>query len=230
MSDEARVTYADWGDLFFDRAVSVERVLTGVNVLAGQPIDVGPLGVGPGRLAKVRARGEIGTATGHRASDRPLTFDVSIPVDLEFVIDLGMHKQHFDAEIEVPLSITAHARADLAIELDVAAPRPHHVVVRLTSQGLPAAVTRYAAGVEGELKRFVSTYVAREVEKPYVRQARTIDVSGAIERAVSSLGPAMSRAEELTEDLPDALETEIIETADKYLDTDDTDPGQVEHS
>lgn len=227
MTSRERVTYAAWGELFFEHAVSTERVLTGVNVLAGQPIDVGPLGVGPGRLAKVRARGEIGTATGHRVDGRPLTFAVSLPVSFEFVIDLGMHKQRFDADITVPLSITVHARADLAIELDVAAPHPHQVGVRLATQGLPAAVTRYAVGLEGELKRFVATYVAREVEKPYVKRARTIDVSGSVEQAMSSLGPGRSRAEQLTEDLPDALETEILETAEKYLDTDDTDPGQV---
>lgn len=224
MAAEGTIEYAEWGELFFEHAVTAERVLQGINVLAGQPIDVGPLRVGPGRLAKVRAHGQIGTATGHRLSVRPLVFAVSLPVSLEFVIDLAMHKQKFDAAITVPLTITTLARADLAIELEVTPPHAHQVVVDLAAQGVPASITQYAAGVEGELKRFVARYVAREVEKPYVEQARTIDVSGAVERAVSSLGPSRTRADELTEDLPEALETEIIETADKYL----TPDGQQE--
>lgn len=226
--DEQTIEYAAWGELFFERAVTAERVLTGVNVLAGQPIDVGPLGVGPGRLAKVRARGEIGTATGHRIDDRPITFAVSLPVALEFVIDLGLHQQKFHADITVPLTITVRARADLALVLDVVAPHPHQVVVDLAAQGLPASITQYAAGVEGELKRFVAKYVAREVDKPYVTKARTIDVALAVDRAVGSLGPSKSRAEELTEDLPEALESEILETADRYLDPDDADPNDAD--
>ena len=46
MSDH--IEYADWGERFFRSAVSAERVLAGINVLAGQQIDVGPMGVGPG--------------------------------------------------------------------------------------------------------------------------------------------------------------------------------------
>ena len=46
-----------------------------------------------------------------------------------------------------------------------------------------------AAGVEGELKRFIARYVKRELAKPYVQEATTIDVAGAIERASRGLGP-----------------------------------------
>ncbi len=212
------IDYATWGERFYDTAVTAERILAGVNVLAGQPIDVGPLGVGPGRIAKVRARGEIGTATGHRVEDRPVTCAVTLPVSLEFVIDLGMDKQRFAAEISVPLEIIAHARADLAIALDITPPHPHQVVVHLEAKGLRASIMQRAAGVEGELKRFVSRYVAREIEKPYVRAARLIDVSGAIDKAMETLGPRQATGDELTEDLPEALETEILEAGDLFLD------------
>jgi hypothetical protein len=225
VTEAETIPYAAWGELFFDTAVTAERVLTGVNVLAGQPIDVGPIGVGPGRIAKVKARGQIGTATGQRVADDPVAFAVSLPVSLEFMIDLAMDRQKFDAEITVPLLITARAMSDLKIDLAVTPPTAEEVVVQLTAKGLRASITRFAAGVEGELKRFVARYVAREVDKPYVKQARTIDVSGAIDRAVKSLGPSKSRADELTEDLPDALEHEIVETADRYLETEEAPEG-----
>lgn len=212
------ISYADWGEGFFRSAVSAERVLSGVNVLAGQVIDVGPMGVGPGRVVKVTAKGQIGTAVGERVDDDPVTFRVQLPVSLEFAIDLGVDTHRFVADIVVPLLLTARARADLAIVLDVAPPTAADVVVRLKAQGLRASITQHAANVEGELRRFVAKYVAREIEKPYVRAARLIDVSGAIDKAVSSLGLRSPRAEEMTSDLPGALEAEILEHGDLFTD------------
>jgi hypothetical protein len=189
VSDADVIEYAAWGELFFERAVTVERVLAGVNVMADRPIEVGPLGVGPGRLAKVRAKGRIGRASGQRVGSLPLRFAVALPVTLEFVLDLGMDKQHFDADLTIPLMLTAHGRADLAIELQVTPPRTEEVVVHLKAQGLRASLTQAAAGVDAELRRFVARYVAKEVQKPEVAAARVIDVAAAIERAADGLGP-----------------------------------------
>jgi hypothetical protein len=189
VSDADVIEYAAWGELFFERAVTLERVLAGVNVMADRPIEVGPLGVGPGRLAKVHATGRIGTATGRRVGVLPLRFDVTVPVTLQLVLDLGMDKQRFDADVTVPLLLTAHGRTDLAIELAVTPPRTEDVVVRLEARGLRASLTQAAAGVDGELRRFVARYVAKEVQKPHITAARIIDVAGAIERAADGLGP-----------------------------------------
>lgn len=218
MSEE-RVDYAAWGERFFATAVTAERVLRGVNVLAGRPIDVGPIGVGPGRIAKVMAKGEIGTATGQRVGSEPVSFHIDLPVSLRFMIDLGMDKQKFDADITVPIVITAHGRHDLAIELDVTPPQAAQVTVRLKAQGLRASLTSRAANVEGELRRFVAKYVARELDQPYVRQATLIDVGSAVERAAAGLGPREKSpiADELTDGLPAAMEAELEHTAQLLL-------------
>ena len=218
MSQEL-IDYAAWGERFFATAVTAERVLGGVNVLAGRPIHVGPLGVGPGRIAKVTAKGTIGTATGERVGAAPVSFHVDLPVTLKFSIDLGMDKQNFDADIIVPLVITAHGRPDLAIVLDVTPPAAAQVVVRLRAQGLRASLTSKAANVEGELRRFVAKYVAKELEKPYVRQATIIDVGAAVEKAAAGLGPREESpmADELTDDLPAAMEAELEHTAQLFL-------------
>ena len=76
-------------------------------------------------------------------------------------------------------------------------PRAADVGCQLKAQGLRASITQHAANVEGELKRFVAKYVAREIEKPYVVKARTIDVSGAIDKAVGNLAPRYGQSEEL---------------------------------
>ena len=185
---EEFVDYPAWGTAFFTTAVTTARVLAGVNVLAGRPIDVGPLGVGPGRLVKVRATGRIGEATGDRTGDDPVTFAVSLPVTLDLVLDLGMDKHRFAADIVVPLALTARARRDLAIVLDVVPPRASEIDLRLRAQGLRASVTRYAGGVEGEVRRFVAGYVVEELDAPHVLAARIIDVAGLIDRAMGPGG------------------------------------------
>jgi hypothetical protein len=61
--DARAISYEQWDVDFFLDAITEERVLGAVNTLAGQRFDIGPMGVGPGRVAKVRAYGEIGKAS-----------------------------------------------------------------------------------------------------------------------------------------------------------------------
>ena len=76
------ISYEQWGIDFFLEAISEERVLGAVNTIAGQPIDFGPMGVGPGRIAKVRAYGEIGAADATRQrGDRDQPTGSMLPVE-----------------------------------------------------------------------------------------------------------------------------------------------------
>jgi hypothetical protein len=188
--DDDVIGYGEWGALFFETAVTAERILAGVNAMAGRPIDVGPLGVGPGRVAKVMAKGEIGTATGHRVSTDPVAFDVLLPVTLRFSLDLGVDVQKFVALVEIPLRLTARARDDLAIVIDVQGPPAAEVKIALKAKSLRATLTQYAAGIEGELQRFIAKYVAREIGNPAVQEARVINVGSAIGRAAGSVVPS----------------------------------------
>lgn len=183
------IGYGEWGERFFEAAVTEDRVLAGVNAMAGQQISFGPLGVGPGRIAKVTAVGEIGTATGQRTSTDPVQFDVLLPVTLQFNLDLGVDVHRFDADVEVPIVLTARAREDLAIVVDIDPPTKDDITVRLKAKGLRATVTQYAANVDGELRRFIAKYVGRELEKPKIVAARVIDIGAAIERGAVSVVP-----------------------------------------
>lgn len=189
MNDDA-ISYGDWGALFFQTAVTEERILAGVNAMAGRPIDVGPIGVGPGRMAKVTAKGEIGTATGRRVSTDPVAFDVRLPVLLNFSLDLSVDVHKFVATVEIPLRLTAQARDDLAIVIDVTPPVAEEIQIVLKAKSLRATLTQYAAGIEGELQRFIAKYVAREINSPGVENARTVDVAAALNRAAGGIVPS----------------------------------------
>ena len=183
------IGYQEWGLRFFEAAVTEERVLAGVNAMAGQQIEFGPLGVGPGRVAKVTAVGHIGTASGQRTSLDPVRIDVRLPVTLQFKLDLGVDVHRFDADVEVPLRLSARARDDLAIIIDIEPPTKDDITVALKAKGLRATVMQYAANVDGELRRFIAKYVTRELEKPAIAAARIIDIRAAIERGAGSVMP-----------------------------------------
>jgi hypothetical protein len=183
------ISYEQWGVDFFHEAITEERVLGAVSTIAGQPIDFGPMGVGPGRIAKVRAHGEIGAATATRERLDGIAFRVVLPVDLTFEVDLQVETHEFEAQLLVPLTLTAVARSGVRIYIDATPPRGEEVQVELRAKGLRASVLQRLAGIEDEVRRIVAGYVRRELEKPGVRAARTIDVSRAIDKAWETLSP-----------------------------------------
>jgi hypothetical protein len=188
-SEPARCTYEEFGALFFRAAVTPERVLGAVDGIAGEPIDFGPMGVGPGRIAQVTAKGQIGQATATALSGTPISYELVIPVDLDFTINLQVEKERFHASVEVPLIVTAHATTDLRIVVDVTPPNPDQLKLDLAADGLRAGLLGRIANVDGELRRFVAKYVARELEKPHIAATREIDVGVSIDVAWAGMAP-----------------------------------------
>lgn len=218
--DDRQISYQQWGVDFFREAVSEARVLGAVNGLAGQPIDFGPMGVGPGRLAKVRAYGAIGQAVAQVVDGDQIGYQVRLPVTLTFELDLQVDTHTFHADLEVPLRLRAEARPGVRIFIVVQPPRPQEVAVTVSAEGLRASIVQRVANVEGELRRFVATYVARELEKPHIRSARLVDVSAAIDKAWASIAPGPPRAS-VTSDFNAALEQEIRQQEGTFLDSED---------
>ncbi len=182
-------SYEEWGAAFFREAINEDRVLEAVNALAGRPIDVGPMGVGPGRIAKVRAFGSIGQAEASPLPGERIAYQVLLPVEVTFELDLQVEKQRFDADVLVPITLTALALRGVRIHVHARPPRAREVQVRVRADTRRATMVQRLANVEGELRRFVAGYVRRELDRPQVRSARDIDVSAAIDKAWEHLTP-----------------------------------------
>jgi hypothetical protein len=191
-SDATRCTYEEFGALFFRAAVTPERILGAVDGIAGKPIDFGPMGVGPGRIARVTAKGQIGEATATEVPGVPISYALVVPVDLDFTVDLQVEKHHFHANVEVPLTVTAHATRDLRIVVDVTPPNPDELKLDLEAEGMRAGLLKRVANIDGELRRFVAKYVARELEKPHIVATRNIDVGVSIDVAWAGMAPRRS--------------------------------------
>lgn len=209
------VSYESWGTAFFRAAVTADRVLSGVAALSGQPIDFGPIGAGPGKIAKISARGAIGQATIAPVESDALAYRVEVPIDLDFEVGLPDGTHRFHADLVVPLVLTARALTGVRIFIDITPPRTRDVVATVRAEGIRASLMQRVANVEGELRRFVAKYVAREVTKPEIAKARLIDVAGAVDQAWASIAPG-SAGPKVTASLNDALESEIREREDEF--------------
>lgn len=210
------VSYQQWGADFFAEAVSQERILGAVNNVAGQPIDFGPIGVGPGKIAKVRAYGQIGAATAQRLEVETIAYRVELPVELTFELNLQVETHTFHASLLVPLTLTARAVSGVRVYIVIDPPKSSEVQVQVQADGIRASIMQRVANVEGELRRFVARYVAREVTKPHIEAARVIDVSAAIDRAWATISPEPAKRA-VTDDFNEALETEIRENEETFL-------------
>jgi hypothetical protein len=189
MADGESISYEQWGIDFFREAISEERVLGAVNTITGQPVELGPIGAGPGKIAKVRAQGEIGAATATRATGEQIGYRLVLPVRLAFEVDLQVETDRFEADLLVPLTLRAVARNGVRIFIEADPPSGDDVQVELRAKGLRASLLQRLAGVEGEVRRIVAEYVWRELDKPHVLQTRSIDVSAAISQVWASLSP-----------------------------------------
>lgn len=173
-------TYAEFGEQFMIHAVTEQRVLNGVASLAGRPVEFGPVGVGPAGLVKASASGQVGQPTLVRGEGELVSFALELPVDLHMLIDFGLEKTRFTADVMVRLALAARVARPLYIVIDVEPPTRDNVQVSVHADGLRASVLQIVGRVDAEVRRAVAKYVARELQKPRIQQARVIDVAAAL--------------------------------------------------
>lgn len=181
MPDHNWVTYEEFGRRFFEFAVSEDRVAAAFATIVGSQFDMGPMGQGPGGIAKVSAHVEIQAPEATRKLGETITFDIRIPLAINLVIDLKVDKPRFTVDGEIALQASARAAEPLLLILDVEKPSPSAITVNVTSKSIRGEVLRIIAGVDAEIRRFICKYVADEIDSPASQKAQTIDVADQLE-------------------------------------------------
>lgn len=171
------VTYEEFGRKFFEVAVTEERVGAAIGSIAGDAFEMGPMGQGPGKIAKVTAKVRIKEPRVTRNIGDTITFAIRIPLEIDMVIDLRIDKPRFVVFGEIALRAVARAAEPLLLIIDVEKPRPSDISVYVTSKSLRGEVLRIVAGVDAEIKRFIAAHVAGEIDSPESQKARIIDVA-----------------------------------------------------
>ena len=177
------VSYEDFGRRFFEIAVTEQRVGDAIAAIAGDEFEMGPMGQGPGKIAKVTANVRIQEPRVTRANGELITFAIRIPLEIDMVIDLRIDKPKFVVFGEIELSATARAAEPLLLILDVQKPRPSDIAIHVTSKSLRAELLRVVAGVDAEVRRFIAAHVAGEIDSPESTKAKVIDVADQLDSA-----------------------------------------------
>lgn len=177
------MTYEEFGRKFFEVAVTEERVGGAIAAIAGDAFEMGPMGQGPGKIAKVSAKVRIQDPRVTREVGELITFAIRIPLEIELVVDLRIDKPKFMVFGEIALRATARAAEPLLLILDFEKPRASDIAIHVTSKSLRAEVVRIIGGVDAEIRRFISAHVSGEIDSPESQKAKIIDVADSIDVA-----------------------------------------------
>lgn len=177
------IGYDEFGMRFMNLVLHRDRVMQSVNRVLGESFELGPIGAGPGRkVAKVTASGTFGPAYGE-ALTNAVGYEVNLPVDVTFHLDLGVDVLRFDAQVVLPLRLTMELVEPLTILWHIAPPHPDDVTIDVQSDNRRAAVLQKVTGLDGELRRFIVRFAERELGKPHVLRAMRIDLVTLIDNA-----------------------------------------------
>jgi hypothetical protein len=183
MDADDYMTYEEFGRRFFEVAVTEDRVGRAIGSIAGDAFEMGPIGQGPGKIAKVTAKVRIMDPRVTRQVGEMITFAIRIPLEIDMVVDLRIDRPKFMVFGEITLRATARAAAPLLLILDVEKPRSSDISIHVTSKSLRGELLRIVAGVDAEIKRFVAVHVSGEIDSPASQKAKVIDVADSIDAA-----------------------------------------------
>ena len=186
MDADDYMTYEEFGRKFFEVAVTEDRVGGAIAAIAGDGFEMGPMGQGPGGIAKVTARVKIQDPRVTRQVGETITFTIRIPLEINMVVDLRIDRPRFVVFGEIALRATARAAEPLLLILDVEKPRPSDISIHVTSKSLRAEVVRIIGGIDAEIRRFIAAHVSGEIDSPASKKAggegRTIPGCSAVKR------------------------------------------------
>ncbi|MEU1998649.1 hypothetical protein ABZ511_29770 [Nocardia gamkensis] len=177
------ISYADFGRRFLEYAASEERISGAFGQLTGTAFDFGPIGVGPGRLAKVTAEVQLGASRLRRHGEETIAFELIIPLEVDLLLDLTVDRHRFHVEGTVHLHLTVRTAPPLRVVIDIAEPRPADVRVDVAAATKRGQLLRILASVDHEIKRFVARYISAEIRKPHIAAVRDIDVARRLDEA-----------------------------------------------
>lgn len=183
MGDFEYVTYEQFGRKFFEVAVTEKRVADAFAEIAGDEFEIGPIGQGPGKIAKVFAKVNVEEPQATRTLGELITFKIRIPITIDMVIDLKLDKARFSVAGEITLRAVARAAEPLLLIIDVDKPKPVDIAVHVTSKTLRAELLRVVAGVDHEIRRFIAQHVSDQIDAPESQSAQRIDVADQLDTA-----------------------------------------------
>ncbi|MBL1076013.1 hypothetical protein JK358_16570 [Nocardia sp. 2] len=180
---ESYISYEDFGRRFLEYAASPDRIAGAFEKLTGEAFEFGPLGAGPGKLAKLSAAVRLEQPRLNREPGENISFELVIPLDVDLLIDLSVDRYPFHVDGTIHLNLTVRTAEPLRVLIEIAEPQPSNVRINVASASRRGELLRIIASVDHEIRRFVSRYIAEEICKPNIQAATNIDVAARLDAA-----------------------------------------------
>lgn len=177
------VSYEAFGRNFLEYAASTERIAGAFEKLTGEAFEFGPIGAGPGKLAKLSATVRLGQPRLNREVDDIISFDLVIPLKVDLLIDLSLDRYPFRVDGTIHLHLTVRTAEPLRVLIEIDEPQPSNVRINVASATRRGELLRILASVDHEIRRFVARYIAAEICKPHIQAATDIDVAARLDAA-----------------------------------------------
>ncbi len=158
-----QLTYAEFGEAFVREAVTPERISAVIRGITDEAISVGPIEAGPGGVATANAVGRIGEPAVETTGHDPLSYQVTLPAQLEVDVTAAGTKHHFDVDATIRVSLTVALALPLSICIVPASPTYRDVDVDIHPRGLQARVLARSGIVEREMRKNIARYVRERI-------------------------------------------------------------------
>lgn len=179
-----RSDFARFGPDFMRLILHKDRVTQSIDRVLGDTFALGPIGAGPGRkFATATATGTYKPSYGHALEGDVTGYQVFVPVSVVFDLQISVDSMRFLADVVLPLHITMRLEDPLTIVWDIRPPSEQEIHLQVRTEKVRSAVLQRVSGLDGELRRFISRFVARELEKPHVQRAQRIPLIELIDAA-----------------------------------------------
>lgn len=185
---DTSIDYARFGQAFFELAVSEERIRGAFIGLQAEPIEFGPRSGGPGGMARLQGRGWLKNPTIERQGTRPVQFAITLPVAMRLTIAVAGATYAFDAQLRIPLTLTAEAHTPLILFLAIEPPAESAIEIHLVPRQRSGLMFARMVGMQEQIRRYAAREVAREIDSPRVRALCRIDILERLEHSWQSGG------------------------------------------
>jgi hypothetical protein len=179
------VSYQDFGATLIDEVVTTPRIENAVAEVAGDHVEVGPLGVGPGDAASVVAKGTLGAPIVRPIdpeADGTRRFVVTIPVELHLSVKVAGTLHRFESSVQVHLHLAGRTAANpLSLVIDITPPDPGDMEVEVRASGVTARVLGRLGNIDAKIRKEVVSFIRARLEAPDARDAMIINIGDTVE-------------------------------------------------
>lgn len=171
-----------FGQDFLRMVFHRRRIADCVARVLGPSFELGPIGAGPTRkLAKVKARGVYRTLYADNIPGDLPAFRVTVPVNVDFTVEVAGSALTFHADVIVPLIVRFELEDPLILIWEVTPPTEDDILLKLDPENRGSAVLQRFSTIEADLRGFLIRFISRELEKEHVARATRIDLREVID-------------------------------------------------